>query len=207
MKRIHKREPRLKVFQERFELLRKERDLSNTDFAKFLEMSRQTVGFYLNGDRIPDALTLIKISEKCNVSADWIVGLSDIKTPNTSVQGACQCTGLSEEAVMVLHNNYEAGLLGAPAVSMISELIVYMHFGHISRDLIRASMVSEDISVPHNTRSSLTDDGRIVLSPKDTISYLRTQVKDTFNRDTDKAIDKIFTEFFKKLQEGEQDNV
>lgn len=108
---------------------------------------------------------------------------------------------------MVLHNNYEAGLLGAPAVSMISELIVYMHFGHISRDLIRASMVSEDINVPHNTRSSLTDDGRIVLSPKDTISYLKTQVKDTFNRDTDKAIDKIFTEFFKKLQEGEQDNV
>ena len=150
---------------------------------------------------------LIKISEKCNVSADWIVGLSDIKTPNTSVQGACQCTGLSEEAVMVLHNNYEAGLLGAPAVSMISELIVYMHFGRISRDLIRASMVSEDINVPHNTRSSLTDDGRIVLSPKDTISYLKTQVKDTFNRDTDKAIDKIFTEFFKKLQEGEQDNV
>ena len=45
MKRTHKREPRLKVFQERFELLRKERDLSNTDFAKFLEMSRQTVGF------------------------------------------------------------------------------------------------------------------------------------------------------------------
>lgn len=79
MEHTKKKGPRLKVFQERFELLRKEHDLNNTDFAKFLEMSRQTVGFYLNGDRIPDALNLIGIAQKCDVSVDWLLGLSDFK--------------------------------------------------------------------------------------------------------------------------------
>ena len=54
-------------------------DRSNVEFAAFLGMSRQTIGFYLNGDRIPDILALRQIAERCNVSADWLLGLSDIK--------------------------------------------------------------------------------------------------------------------------------
>lgn len=80
MKQSEKQEPRLKVFRDRFDLLRQERNFSNTEFSKFLDMSRQTVGFYLNGNRVPDALTLIKIAEKCNVSADWLLGLQIYET-------------------------------------------------------------------------------------------------------------------------------
>lgn len=96
MERSEKKEPRLKVFQERFELLRKERDLSNTEFAKFLDMSRQTVGFYLNGDRVPDALMLRQIAEKCNVSADWLLGLTN---DNAKGVRAVDALGISSKAV------------------------------------------------------------------------------------------------------------
>lgn len=102
MKQSEKREPRLKVFRDRFELLRQERDLSNTDFAKFLDMSRQTVGFYLNGERVPDALMLIKIAEKCNVSADWLLGLTEIRNPDTNIAFALQCLGLSDSSAKTL---------------------------------------------------------------------------------------------------------
>lgn len=107
MKRVEKREPRLKAFSDRFELLRKERDLSNTDFSKFLEMSRQTVGFYLNGERVPDALTLIKIAEKCNVSVDWLLGLSNAMTQNQDIQSICRHIGLSESIVSYFAKHYE----------------------------------------------------------------------------------------------------
>lgn len=102
MKQSGKREPRLKVFRDRFELLRQQHDLSNTDFAKFLEMSRQTVGFYLNGERVPDALTLIKIAEKCNVSADWLLGLTNIQNPDTNIASTIQYLGLSDSATKML---------------------------------------------------------------------------------------------------------
>lgn len=69
--------PRFPVFSERLRELQGDR--SSVEFAAFLGMSRQTIGFYLNGDRIPDILALRQIAERCNVSADWLLGLSDIK--------------------------------------------------------------------------------------------------------------------------------
>ena len=74
---MKQKEPRLQIFVERLRELQGEK--TNTEFAAHLGISRQTVGFYLNGDRIPDALVLRQIAERCSVSADWLLGLSDIK--------------------------------------------------------------------------------------------------------------------------------
>lgn len=91
---------RLPIFTERFRKLQGER--SNTEFADFLGISRQTVGFYCNGDRVPDALTLVKIAQTCGVSADWLLGLSEVKTFDIDLQKVCRFTKLSEEAVKFL---------------------------------------------------------------------------------------------------------
>ena len=55
-------------------------DMTLDQFSKKLEMSRATVGFYAAGKRIPDALGLKKIAEKCNVSADWLLGLTNTRS-------------------------------------------------------------------------------------------------------------------------------
>lgn len=74
-------------------------DLSVTDFAKKMGLSRQTVGFYLNGDRIPDCETLVQICQKCNVSANWLLGLPGPKDPNPEIAEIMQYTGLSEGSI------------------------------------------------------------------------------------------------------------
>lgn len=94
---------RLPIFTKRFRELQGER--SNTDFADFLGLSRQTVGFYCNGDRLPDAITLIQIAERCNVSTDYLLGASDVKSPNVDIQKACEITGLSEDAIYILQDS------------------------------------------------------------------------------------------------------
>lgn len=91
---------RFPIFAERFAELRGE--MTQSEFADFLSISRPTVGFYENGTRIPDALTLRQIAERCGVSSDWLVGLSDVQTPVESVRQICDYTGLSETAVQML---------------------------------------------------------------------------------------------------------
>lgn len=102
MKRGIEKKNRLPVFTARFRELQGE--MTNTEFAAFLGMSRQTVGFYCNGDRIPDAVGLKEIAEKCDVSANWLIGLSDVKTLDPGVESVCEATGLSEVASSSLVN-------------------------------------------------------------------------------------------------------
>lgn len=74
---MKQKEMRFPDFVSRFRELQGER--SNTEFAEFLGMTRQTVGFYLNGERVPDALGVKNIAQKCGVSADWLLGISDFR--------------------------------------------------------------------------------------------------------------------------------
>lgn len=78
-------------------------DMTLQEFADKLGMSRATVGFYAAGKRIPDALGIKTIAEKCNVSADWLIGLSDVKSLDTDCKIVCRYTGLSEESVVKLN--------------------------------------------------------------------------------------------------------
>lgn len=71
--------------------------MSQDTFADFLGMSRPTVGFYENGDHLPDALTLSQIAKKCNVSADYLLGLSDAKTKDDTA--AIAVTGFSKKSL------------------------------------------------------------------------------------------------------------
>lgn len=79
------RDDRLPLFAERFAALRG--DQSQEAFAQFLGISRPTVGFYESGARIPDAVTLRRIAERCMVSTDYLLGLTDTKTPE-GIRGA-----------------------------------------------------------------------------------------------------------------------
>lgn len=99
-----KQNARFPIFRHNLNTLMQNEHMNTTEFAEKLGLSRQTVGFYLNGDRIPDALTLRLICERCSVSADWLLGLSLEPNPDRSIQGACSYTGLSGRSLMQLHD-------------------------------------------------------------------------------------------------------
>lgn len=100
---MERKNDRLPIFTERFRELQGER--TNTEFADFLGISRQTVGFYSNGNRVPDAITLIKICQKCDVTADWLLGVpGSVKSLNSDIAAVGKYTGLSESAINFLHS-------------------------------------------------------------------------------------------------------
>lgn len=112
---IEEKKAKLPIFAERFNALRGER--TQAEFAEFLGISRPTVGFYENGERIPDALVLSQIAKQCGVTTDYLAGLSDNKTLDGA--NVAKATGLSDKAINVLemackkkkhykkHNDYQ----------------------------------------------------------------------------------------------------
>ncbi len=94
------------MFRKRLQEIYHEKYKTIVDFADDLGMTRQAVSFYLNGDRRPDLQTFKKMCETLGVSADWMLGLTDMRTPDTNLQTACQTLGLSEAAAenIRLHN-------------------------------------------------------------------------------------------------------
>lgn len=92
--------PRFPEFQDAFvELMG---NMTIQEFADKIGMSRATVGFYSTGQRIPDALGVKVIAEKCGVSADWLLGLSLEKELNGKLSQVCNYVGLSKDAVNTL---------------------------------------------------------------------------------------------------------
>ncbi len=59
-------------FADKLRLLRKERGLSQEEFAELIGVSRQAVGKWENDMAFPEVETLIEISRKLNVSLDML---------------------------------------------------------------------------------------------------------------------------------------
>lgn len=119
------KQERLPVFCERLaELQAKQGKETISEFALFLGLSRQTVSFYLSGDRLPDAQVLSMICQKCKVSCDWLLGLSEESPLDPSAKIAADYIGASADAVDNLHAEKERmrgkNLSEAPIAGILS---------------------------------------------------------------------------------------
>lgn len=79
------------------------KDVKN--IAKLLNCSPQAINQFKQGVSVPRTDKLIKIAEFYNVSVDYLLGLSDVKSTDTSIKSICNYTGLSETAINNLHNS------------------------------------------------------------------------------------------------------
>ncbi len=67
----------MKVLAERLRLLRKEKKLSQEGFAKLMGLSTGGYQRYELDERDPTAPLIVEIAKYYNVSADYLLGLSD----------------------------------------------------------------------------------------------------------------------------------
>lgn len=90
------------LFQERLKELRGNNKLQ--DIAKNIGISRASLGYYENGDRKPDIEVLLKLANYYHVSCDYLLGLTDTRSPDINDRIISQKLGLNEQSVITLTN-------------------------------------------------------------------------------------------------------
>ena len=88
---------------QRFKKLIDDSGKSRQELAEIFGCDTSTITKHYNGDRGITTDYLIKYAEYFGVSADYLLGLSDVPTTNAEIQAICKYTGLSYAAVERLH--------------------------------------------------------------------------------------------------------
>ena len=90
------------IFGKRLFKIRESRGESQQELADSIGITRQSLSRYELGERTANIDLLKKISEHYNISADYLLGLTDNATVDTNLQAVCEYTGLSDKAILTI---------------------------------------------------------------------------------------------------------
>lgn len=91
------------TFAERLTELRNEKGMSQDAISTELGVSKNSIYYYENEKRVPDANTVIKFARFFNVTSDYLLGLEDSRTHDG--QAVFEKLKLSDKAMQVLIDN------------------------------------------------------------------------------------------------------
>lgn len=84
--------------------LREKSGKSQEDICSKLGVTQQTLSRYEKGQRKASTKFVVKASKYFNVSTDYLLGITDIKTPNRDIRYIHEYTGLDEISISTLNN-------------------------------------------------------------------------------------------------------
>lgn len=113
------------VFPQRLNQLMREFGITQSVLANICGVRRQTISLYIQGQSSPDWKKLKAIADTFNVSADWLLGLSDeqkLNGDNTS----CTSSGLSKNAIEKISTLTPEAMCELNACLELSNLDTYL---------------------------------------------------------------------------------
>lgn len=99
------------LISDRLKNLREEKGLSQSKVGELLGLKQQTITKLEHGTQKLTDEIIYNYAKSFNVPADYILGLTDVKTLNKDIQFICDYSGLSADAVRVLSEyiDYDKG--------------------------------------------------------------------------------------------------
>lgn len=164
-------------FRGRINQLYDESGLPVNKFAERCKVSRQSMQYYLDGERNPDSVRIKKICDGCKVSADWLLAISDVRTLSVDARMAIEYTGLPEGMIERIKVSYNKDHVDA-----LAELIEDEMFPHLLEDYKFFLMLLNNIGsideFDNVNDTEVTQDKRINMSYSTALSLLASQVGD-----------------------------
>ena len=124
-----------------------------TALARDTGLSQSAISDYLNKDRAPDCATIYSLARYFSVSADYLLGLSDIKTPSTTTQAIIDRTGLTEDNTKLLETLKKTGY--QVYLDFINELIAIVDDSEI---LVSYLLMQSTLTIPQSFNFSNTNE-------------------------------------------------
>lgn len=90
------------VFAKRLRELIETSGVSQAELANSVGVTRQAINSYTLGNTVPNSDVLTNIAKYFDVSADYLLGLTDVKSNDTTVKSICEEIGLSDKSVNLL---------------------------------------------------------------------------------------------------------
>ncbi len=66
-----------KILGERLKMLRNEKNIGQNKLARDIEVSNASISYWENGKQEPSAQALFKLAQYFDVSADYLLGITD----------------------------------------------------------------------------------------------------------------------------------
>lgn len=132
-------------FAKRLLDLRERRDITQQQLADEIGVTRQSLSLYEAGERTINIELLERICKYFQVSADYLIGLSDASSLDIEMQNMSRALGLDEEAIEAIittGNEPFSGYL-PPLKSALSIVLSQPHFWEILRSMCSLRIQSE----------------------------------------------------------------
>lgn len=68
------------IVKENLKEIRNDSKMTQKEFSEFIGISQQTLSGYENGKMLPSLEVVKDIAQKCNISCDWLLGISKQKS-------------------------------------------------------------------------------------------------------------------------------
>lgn len=102
--------PAREILAARLIELREARGLTQQELADKLNITRQSLSLYERAERTINIDLLLEISKVFDVSADYLLGVSDNMTTDENIQNICKYMGISEETIRKISKEYNKNL-------------------------------------------------------------------------------------------------
>lgn len=138
---------------QRIGYIREMKGLTQQSLADVMSVPRTNVRNWENDQREVKYETIVALTNALDVSADYLLGLSDNPTRDESIDGACRCTGLSQKAVQYLRSVKESG----GSIESVSSILEAKQFHRLIKELDGMAFSLDQLSWPIEFLSGLNE--------------------------------------------------
>lgn len=176
------------LFPSRLRELRKEKGVSQDQLSKELGVSKSTIGLYETGDTLPDAKTLRDLAVYFEVSADWLLGITETRNQDISIRQICEKIGLEEQVVVKLQKIYQEGVPMQESIEGINDILSSPMLPLLAQDYIRLKRFTKKVITEYKKHSfneledPIYEEGETVtLKGYSACEYYRAKIIDQFS--------------------------